>query len=101
MYPLSFEEFLTFQNLNALRDEMNNASPQKPLDEIFHKRLLQEFRNFLILGGMPEVDSYWCETHDFLKCRQIQNDLLISYNDDFSKYKKRIPASRPELRHRL
>lgn len=43
---------------------------------------------------MPEVDSYWCETHDFLKCRQIQNDLLISYNDDFSKYKKRIPASR-------
>ena len=94
MYPLSFEEFLTFQNLNALRDEMNNASPQKPLDEIFHKRLLQEFRNFLILGGMPEVDSYWCETHDFLKCRQIQNDLVISYNDDFSNNKKRIPASR-------
>lgn len=94
MYPLSFEEFLTFQNLNALCDEMNNASPEKPLDEIFHKKLLQELRNFLILGGMPEVVSNWCKTHDFLKCRQIQNDLLISYQDDFSKYRKRVPVSR-------
>ncbi len=94
MYPLCFEEFLTFQNLQSLCDEMNNASPKNPLDEIFHKKLLQELRNFLLLGGMPEVVSYWCKTHDFLKCRQIQNDLLISYQDDFAKYRKRVPATR-------
>lgn len=94
MYPLSFEEFLSFQNLNSLKDELNKASPEKPLDEIFHKKLLEELRNFLILGGMPEVIASWCKTQDFLKCRQIQNDLLISYQDDFSKYHKRVPASR-------
>ena len=94
MYPLCFEEFLTFQNLNALCDEMNVATPEKPLEEIFHKKLLQELRSFLILGGMPEVVSTWCKTHDFLKCRQIQNDLLISYQDDFSKYRKHVSAAR-------
>lgn len=94
MYPLSFEEFLMFQNLSALVEYMKSATPQKPLPDIFHKKLLQELRNFLILGGMPEVVATWCKTHDYLKCTQIQNDLLLSYQDDFSKYRKRVPVSR-------
>ena len=43
---------------------------------------------------MPEVVTTWCKTYDYLKCTQIQNDLLLSYQDDFSKYRKRVPASR-------
>lgn len=94
MYPLSFEEFLMFQNYSALVEHLKLASPKYPLSDIFHKKLLQELRNFLILGGMPEVVTTWCKTHDYLKCTQIQNDLLLSYQDDFSKYRKRVPASR-------
>ncbi|MBE6351244.1 MAG: ATP-binding protein [Spirochaetaceae bacterium] len=94
MYPLSFEEFLLFQNYSALVEHLKLASPKYPLSDIFHKKLLQELRNFLILGGMPEVVTTWCKTHDYLKCTQIQNDLLLSYQDDFSKYRKRVPASR-------
>ena len=94
MYPLSFEEFLMFQNYSALVEHLKLASPKYPLSDIFHKKLLQELRNFLILGGMPEVVTTLCKTHDYLKCTQIQNDLLLSYQDDFSKYRKRVPASR-------
>lgn len=94
MYPLSFEEFLMFQNYSTLVEHLKLASPKYPLSDIFHKKLLQELRNFLILGGMPEVVTTWCKTHDYLKCTQIQNDLLLSYQDDFSKYRKRVPASR-------
>ena len=94
MYPLSFEEFLGFQKMDALCHEMNGARPRRPLPEAFHKRLLEQLRIFLLTGGMPEVVSSWCRDHDFLRCRQIQNDLLISYQDDFAKYRKRIPASR-------
>lgn len=94
MYPLSFEEFLSFQNLEMLRSEMNNASVKKPLAEIFHNKLIEELRTFLIIGGMPEVVSTWCQAHDYLKCRQIQNDLLISYQDDFAKYRRTVPAAR-------
>lgn len=94
MYPLSFEEFLMFQNYSALVEHLKLASPNYPLSDIFHKKLLQELRNFLILGGMPEVVTTWCKTHDYLKCTQIQNDLLLSYQDDFSKYRKRVPVSR-------
>ena len=94
MYPLCFEEFLDFQNLALLKNELSKSSPKNPLPEVFHQKLLQELRNFLILGGMPEVVAVWCKNHNFLECRQIQNDLLLSYNDDFSKYRKRIPSAR-------
>ena len=73
---------------------MKNASPKNPLDEIFHQKLLDNLRTFLIIGGMPEVVSQWAESKDYLKCLQIQNDLLISYKDDFAKYRKKVPASR-------
>ncbi|MBR7064620.1 MAG: AAA family ATPase [Treponema sp.] len=94
MHPLCFQEFLDFQNLTSLKEQMNNASPKNPLDEVFHNKLLEQLRTFLFIGGMPEVVATWCNTHDFFKCTQIQNDLLISYQDDFSKYKKRVPSTR-------
>ena len=94
MHPLSFEEFLQAQNLDSLAAEMKGASPQKPLDQAFHQKLLKELRVFLFIGGLPEVVAKWRDERDFLLCRQIQNDLLISYNDDFAKYRKKVPASR-------
>ncbi len=94
MHPLCFEEFLKAQNLDSLADEMKNASPRKPLEQAFHQKLLKELRTFLFIGGLPEVVAKWRDERDYLSCRQIQNDLLISYNDDFAKYRKKIPASR-------
>ena len=39
---------------------------------------------------MPAAVSKWVQTHDYLKCQEVQSDILISYEDDFAKYKKRV-----------
>jgi hypothetical protein len=39
---------------------------------------------------MPEAVAKWVETHDFLQCQEVQDDIVVSYEDDFPKYRKRV-----------
>jgi len=94
MYPLSFNEFLSAFGEDKLIKLKQNANPQKPLQESVHERLITYLRKFFILGGMPEVIARYVETQDYLESSQIINDLLISYNDDFAKYKQHVPSNR-------
>ncbi len=92
LYPFSFNEFLNALGENKLLDAIQKARPEKPLSELVHKKVLGIFKRFLIIGGMPKVVSYYVETGDLLKCQQVLDDLVLSFQDDFSKYKKRIPS---------
>ena len=42
---------------------------------------------------MPECVAKWVETHDYLLCQEVQNDILVSYEDDFPKYKKKADVN--------
>ena len=44
----------------------------------------------MIIGGMPESVAKWIETHDFLQCQEVQDDILSGYEDDFPKYRKKV-----------
>lgn len=44
----------------------------------------------MLVGGMPEAVSKWVETHDYLACQEIQDDITVAYEDDFPKYRKKI-----------
>lgn len=90
MYPFSFNEFLQAQGLNGLVDEKRNATIEHSMLEALHKKLADNLRTFLLVGGMPESVKTWIEKTDYLACRYIQNDILETYIDDFAKYKKRI-----------
>lgn len=94
MYPFSFEEFLNALGENMLVEAYRKASPDHPLFEPTHKKLIDRLRVFLVLGGMPEVVSTYVRTHDLLQCQEVLTDLVISFKDDFAKYKKRVPALR-------
>ncbi|MEA3444546.1 MAG: DUF4143 domain-containing protein [Bacteroidota bacterium] len=50
------------------------------------------YKHFVIIGGMPKVVSHYTETRDLLKCQQILDDLVLSFQDDFVKYKKRVSS---------
>lgn len=39
---------------------------------------------------MPEAVLAWIKTHDFNQCSRVQEDIILTYDDDFSKYKKRV-----------
>ncbi len=89
MYPMSFDEFLAATGHAGWIEAKRNASPAEPLFEALHGKLVESFRNYLMVGGMPESVQNWVETEDYLKCQQVQDDIMLAYEDDFSKYEEK------------
>ncbi len=94
MYPFSFDEFLMAFDESELLQLKLNAGFKNPLPDIFHNKLLDYLKKFLILGGMPEVVSNYIQKKRIDEIQYIIDDLLISFKADFSKYKKRVPTLR-------
>lgn len=90
MYPMTFDEFLGANKEDGLIRMRNDADFSHPLDAAFHEKLIEYFRIYLLVGGMPEAVLAWIKTKDFNRCRSIQGDIILTYEDDFSKYKKRV-----------
>lgn len=90
MYPMTFDEFLKANGEDLLLQERNQATISNPLSEPLHNKLVNLFRIYILVGGMPAVVSKWVSTHDFLQCQEEQDDIVISYEDDFPKYRKKI-----------
>lgn len=94
MYPFSFEEFLFATGNSLLWEGISKASFDKPFIEPVHTKALLQLKRFLILGGMPEVVSAYAGGASMLDCMKKMNDLILSFQDDFTKYKSRVPSSR-------
>lgn len=84
--PLSFEEFLLNSKQNILLESLQSSHIQNPLDETAHQLLLDFFRQYLFVGGMPAAITKYLETKSLLECQQLQNSILQTYNTDFGKY---------------
>ena len=84
MHPLSFEEFLMANGKEMWVSAMKEG--QWSLLESFHSELIQLLRTYLFVGGMPEVVQKWIDTHDLYEARNIQYEILRSYQADFSKH---------------
>lgn len=90
MYPMTFDEFLLANGRELLIEARNNADPENPLPTPLHEKLVELLRTYMLIGGMPEVVGKWVNTHDYLQCQELQDDILIGYEDDFPKYKKKV-----------
>ena len=90
MYPMTFDEFLKAMGKEGLLAMRHSADSFHPLDNVFHDLLVEQFRIYLLVGGMPEAVATWKATSDFLQCQNIHNDILLTYEDDFNKYSRRI-----------
>ena len=94
MYPFSFNEFLCATDHEIWAKHIEESNPENPVYDVVHEKISEQLRTFLIIGGMPEVIAVYVETRDFLRCMKVLNSLLVSFRNDFTKYKKRIPAVR-------
>jgi len=92
MYPFSFLEFLEANGNPFLLDAVKKSNLQNPLDEVLHNRVLHLLKLFLIIGGMPEVVATYVNEKDLLKCQTVLDELINTLKNDFSKYRKKIPA---------
>ena len=84
MYPFSFDEFLLAQGLDTTVVFKRKATSTSPLPEAVHNMLVEQLKSFYLVGGMPAAVTEWIE------CTHIHNDILDTYQDDFSKYKSRV-----------
>jgi len=92
MYPFSFQEFILACGEELLWNEVCKSSPEKPLFPIFHEKCLDFFKKYLIIGGMPAAVSNFVENNDILRVQKVLDRLILSFQDDFAKYKKKLPA---------
>lgn len=93
MYPMTFDEFLLANKEDLLLEARNGASALSPLPAPLHERLVNLLRTYMLVGGMPECVAKWVETHNYLLCQEVQDDILVSYEDDFPKYKKKADVN--------
>ena len=92
--PMSFEEFLEAAGEAELLREVFRWEPGTALHPVAHARLSKYYRDFMIVGGMPKVAQCWFDSGSMLECAQLQQSLLGTYRDDFSKYSRRVPVER-------
>lgn len=88
MYPLDFEEFLWACNISEdvvdmLRDCYEN---HRTVPDFLHQQIMDRYRQYLIVGGMPEVVATYLDNEDFNKTIINQKDILTGYRNDISKY---------------
>lgn len=88
MFPLDFEEFLYANGMNeaavsALRAKFER---RESLDENLHNKMMDLFRKFLLVGGLPEAVNAYLETRNIQRVREIQTEIHDYYAADASKY---------------
>lgn len=94
IYPFSFKEFLIANKENKLVEIIQKSSVQKPIPGLLHQKLKGYLKKFLIIGGMPEAVKTYISNGNMLEVQRVLDDLVLSIQADFAKYKNRVPASR-------
>lgn len=90
MFPMDFEEFLW-----ALGDEMlipyikNCFENRKPMGQLLHRKAMDYFREYMMVGGMPQAVKEFVETMDFEETDEVKREILRLYRDDISKHSER------------
>ena len=95
LYPLSFDEFLAAID-EPLYSYFAQITKNQPIaiEEIFHNRLIEAYNYYLIIGGLPECVASWIRYKDPQRIRQIQNELIAIYENDFAKHNGKVNSGR-------
>lgn len=90
MYPLDFEEFLYANGAgrNVVEKMRHNFENLEPLEENAHLYIMDLFKKYLLVGGMPDAVNTYISTHNIMRIRDIQNEIYEYYATDASKYEE-------------
>ena len=90
MFQLDFEEFLIANGFGteAIAMLRHSYENRQSLTEEHHNRMLDLFRRYLLVGGMPDAVNAYLDTHNIVRVRDVQYNIRSMYADDASKYEK-------------
>ncbi len=93
LYPFTFDEFLCAID-SGLYKYYETITTESIIEDIFHNKLLDAYKYYLIIGGMPECVSSWIKYKDCDKVKKIQQELIELYENDFSKHNGKVNSGR-------
>ena len=87
MYPMDFEEFLWAMGNDTLMDVIRkNYNDKKPMGQALHRKAMDYFRQYMIVGGMPQAVEKYVNTKDFNEVDAVKRDILTLYRNDIGKH---------------
>ena len=87
MYPMDMEEFLLACGEEDLVDRIHACfNENAPMPAALHEAALKRYRQYLAVGGMPEVVARFIDTQDYTQVRHVLETIQMDYLDDMSKY---------------
>ncbi len=86
MYPMDYEEFLWALGDTSTMPLLKKVfESRKPLGDQMNRKLLRDFRLYMLVGGMPQAVNEYIQTNNFRKVDMVKKDILSLYEDDFKK----------------
>ena len=87
LYPMDMEEFMIAMGEKQLVEEIRHCfETDSPMPSALNDAAMKLYRQYLVVGGMPECVMQFAETKDYVLIRHIQDTILASYLNDMSKY---------------
>ena len=87
LYPMDMEEFMLALGEDTLIEQIKECfSTDTPLPSALHDAAMMIYRQYLVVGGMPECVMQFVQTKDYILIRHTQDTILVSYLNDMSKY---------------
>ena len=87
MYPMDLEEFLLAVGEEDFVHRVRTCFDENtPMPAALHEAGLKRYRQYLVIGGMPEAVARFVDTQDYVQVRHIQDTIQMDYLDDMSKY---------------
>ena len=97
MYPMTFSEFLLADNAQNLVEYMQSIEKIETIPDIFFNQLEEKLKAYYIIGGMPEAVNAWVNEKNMEIVNNIQENILLSYESDFSKHTQESEANKISL----
>ena len=86
MYPMDYEEFRWTLGDTTTIPLLRTAFEKKmPLGDAVHRKLMRDFRLYMLVGGMPQAVSAYIRTNNFTAVDQAKRDIMALYEEDFGK----------------
>lgn len=87
LYPMDMEEFMLALGEDDLVKRIRQSfATDNPLPSALHDKAMMLYRQYLVVGGMPECVRQFVDTKDYILVRHTQDTILASYLNDMSKY---------------
>ena len=96
MYSLDFEEFLWAKGYqdNQIEDLLEHMRSCTPLSKIQYDVMLENFKEYMVVGGMPAIVRRFIENKNFSGILEMQEQILLDYKEDITKYAKGLNQTR-------